>query len=499
MADEELPGVIVTLTRDEDRDLYLQGYSLFVPEADVGPGTQPYVDASLHADSAQVLFSDAITIGNGTNIDTMTGTWLKQTGESEGVYKLPAAGASNYIVITASVGGTTIFQGDEVRAQGTGLRFLVAQTALYQNGALVPVNGLDTGEVTDLDAGTVVKFSAPRPGCDELATVFEQSNGDGLTGGRGVESDDDYRIRIKLKRANPPSSGNDAEYQRTIENIPSLGIQKAFTYPAVFGPGTMAFAFTLRPPIPGASRIPNGAQLNLALATLLGREPADDGIFAAIMLSQSLTVAYRVTWASSAVGWANDPYWPPYVSPSVVVDASPAPTATSFSASTSAGPIDDPVVGQTIAVYDRANAKFRNKRIDTVTIVTPGEEWVLTFSTVNLASDVTYTPIAGQVVSPWSDSLNLLVTPTLSFLDLFGPGEMFASFADPGLRQKRNPPNPDTYPSTVTNKIMSAILALPSIGNAVLLEPTIPFNTTVGTPGTLVYLLELADFAVFGD
>lgn len=499
MADEELPGVIVTLTRDEDRDLFLQGYSLFVPDADVGPGTQPYVDASLHADSAQVLFADAITIGNGTNIDTMTGVWLKQTGESEGVYKLPAAGASGYIVIEASVGGTTIFQGDEVRTLGTELRFLVTQTALYQNGALVPVNGLDTGETTDLDAGTIVKFSAPRPGCAELATVFEQSNGDGLTGGRGVESDDDYRIRIKLKRANPPSSGNDAEYQRTIENLPSLGIQKAYTYPAVFGPGTMAFAFTLRPSVVGASRIPNGAQINLALATLLGREPADDGIFAAVTVSQSLTVAYRVSWASSAVGWANNPRWPAYASPAVTVDAIPAPSATAFSVSTSGGPIDDPVVGQTIAVFDRANATFRNKRIDTVVPTTPGQAWDLTFSTVNLASDVTYTPIGGQLVSPWSDSLNLLVSPTLSFLDLFGPGEMFATFADPGSRQKRNPPNPDTYSSTVTNKIMSAILALPSIGNAVLLEPSVPFDTTVGTPGTLVYLLELADFAVFGD
>lgn len=499
MADEELPGVIVTLTRDQYRDLYLRDYSLQVTEADVGPGTQPYVDASLNADNTQVLFSDAITIGNGTNLDTSTGVWLKQTGESEGVYKLPAAGASGYIIISAAIGGTTIFQGDEVRTQSTGLRFLVTQTALYQDGALVPVNGLDTGEVTDLDAGTIVKFSAPRPGCDELATVFEQSNGDGLTGGRGVESDDDYRIRIKLKRANPPSSGNDAEYQRTVENIPSLGIQKAYTYPAVFGPGTMAFAFTLRPSVVGASRIPNGAQINLAIATLLGREPADDGIFALVTVSQALTVVYRVTWSSGAAGWANDPRWPAYTSPAVTVDAAPAPTATAFSVSTVGGPIDDPIAGQTIAVFDRANATFRNKRIDTVVITTPGQAWDLSFSTVNLASDVTYTPIAGQVVSPWSDSLNLLVTPTLSYFDLFGPGELFATFVDPGMRQKRNPTNPDSYPSTVTNKIMSSILALPSIGNAVLLEPTIPFDTTIGTPGTLVYLLELTDLGVVGE
>jgi uncharacterized phage protein gp47/JayE len=499
MADEELPGEIVTLTRDQYRDLYLQDYSLFVPNADIGPDTQPYVDASLNADHSMVLFNDAVTIGNGTNLDTSTGAWLKQTGESEGVFKLPAVGASGYIVISTAIGGATIFQGDEVRVQSSGLRFLVQQTQIYGNGALVPITGVDTGESTNLDAGTIVKFSTPRPGCDELATVFEQSNGDGLTGGRGVESDDDYRDRIKLKRANPPASGNDAEYQRVIENIPSLSVQKAFTYPAVFGPGTTAFVFTLRPSTPGAGRIPNGVQVALALGTLLGREPADDGIFAASIIAQPLSVVYRVSWATGSAGWANDPRWPAYSFPKVSVKAAPAPTTTSLRAVTTGGPIDDPVPGQTIAVFDRASAKFRNKRIDTVTVITPGQEWQLTFSTVNLASDITYTPIAGQAVSPWSDSLDLLIKPTLQYFDVFGPGEMYASFADPGLRQKRNPVNPDSYPSTVTNKIMSPILALPSIGNAVLLEPTIPFNTTVGTPGTIVNLIELNDLGVYGE
>jgi len=87
----------------------------------------------------------------------------------------------------------------------------------------------------------------------------------------------------------------------------------------------------------------------------------------------------------------------------------------------------------------------------------------------------------------------------LTFVDGLGPGEMYASFADPGLRQKRNPPNPDSYPSTVTNKLVSPILALPSISNAVVLEPTIPYTTPIGTPGAFVYLLELTDLAVYGE
>jgi hypothetical protein len=284
-----------------------------------------------------------------------------------------------------------------------------------------------------------------------------------------------------------------------VEDIPTIGIQKAFTYPAIFGPGTMGFTFTLRPGSPGADRIPNGTQLNLATATLLGQEPADDGVFPLQMLAASLVVAYRVSWATGAAGWTNNPRWPEYTSPKVTIKAAPAPTPTSFRAVTTGGPIADPVVGQTVAVFDRPNKQFRQKRIETITVITPGQEWQLTCSTVNLASDTTYTPIAGQAISPWSDSLNLLVEPTLTFVDGLGPGEMYASFADPGLRQRRNPPNPDSYPSTVTNKLVSPILSLPSISNAVVLEPTIPYTTPIGTPGAFVYLLELTDLAVYGE
>lgn len=501
MADEELPGVIQTLTRDEYRDLYLQDYKLFVPGADVGPGTQPYVDASLAADSTQILVNDAIVIGNGTNLDDSEGRWLQQIGESEGVFKLPPAGGSGFVVITTAAGGTKLFAGDQLREPLSGLRFQVLQEAVYGNGALVPIGGVDTGEETNLDAGTTVVFSSPRPGCEAPATIYEQSNGEGLTGGRGAETDDEYRERIKQKRRDPPASGNDAEYQRIVEDLPSVGVQKAFTYPAIFGPGTTGFTFTLRPDTPGAGRVPNGAQLNLAFATLQGCMPGDDGIFPISMAETPLVVTYRVSWASGAAGWADVPQWPPFSvsTEKVKVAAVPAPTPTTCRLQKAGAAITDPQAGQTIGFFDRAASVFRRKRIETVTVVTPGTTWDLVFSTTALASDVTYTPIVGTAASPWSDSLDLLVEPTLMFVDGLGPGEMFSSFFDPGLRQRRAPANPDEYPSTVTNKIISPILALPSISNAVLLEPGVPTNTPVGIPGMLVYLFALADLAIFGE
>ena len=106
-------------TRDEFRNLFTQDYQLFAPNAEVGPGTQPYVDGSLAADATLVIVNDAVTIGNGTNIDTSTGTWLT-TDRRMKAFKLPAAGASGYVVITTAVGGPDHSQGDEVTEQVSG-------------------------------------------------------------------------------------------------------------------------------------------------------------------------------------------------------------------------------------------------------------------------------------------------------------------------------------------------------------------------------------------
>lgn len=502
MADEELPGEIVTLTRDQYRDLYLEDYRFFAPTAEVGPGTQPYVDASISADNAMVLFADAVTIGNGTNLDTSNGAWLKQEGESEGVFKLPAAGGQGFVIVVTAVGGSQIFQGDELKDPLSNLRFTVQQTAIYDsNGGNpeVPIVGLDTGESTNLDAGTSLVFTNPRPGCSPTATVAETSSGEGLTGGRPEESDDDYRERIKRRRQNPPASGNDAEYQRLVENLASLTVQKCFTYPAIFGPGSMAFAFTLRPGVPGETRVPNGVQLNLAYQALLANEPADDGVFPLQLVEQPLTVVYRVTWSKGAENWVDDPRWPPYASPKVTIQAAPAPTALTFRVATSGPVIDPPQVGQTLAVFDRDAGVFRRKRIESFVTITPGLAWNIVCSAVSGASDTGYTPLVGQAISPWSDNLDGLVEPTLTFIDGLGPGELFATFNDPGLRQKRSPSNPDSWPSTITNKIIAPILSLDTISNAVLLEPSVPFDTPIGTPGVLVYIFKLTDLAIYGE
>lgn len=499
MAIDTFPGTVQVYSRAEIVRRYKRDYQLRVPTADVGVNSQPDIDANLLAEQLLILHNDAVVIGRSTNVDDSAGDALDDNhGEPDGTPRLDPAGASGFAVVEAATGGTTIFENDELTYAPTAARYRCTVTNLYANGDLVPVIGVDTGPGTNLDAGTVLTWVSPRPGCAATCEVYEQSDGSGLTGGRDAESDDDYRIRIKAKRANPPASGNDAEYIAAIEAYPGIGIQKAFTYPCITGPGVTAFTFTLRPEVPGSTRIPSAAQLAAVRAALRTLFPGDDGIYAAQPIGQDVNVVLSVTWRKRATGWADAVTWPQYIAGDmVVVDNAVAPTAITFRLATATS-TTTPQVGQTIAFYDTANQKFVNKRIGLVTVVSAGLSWDIRVDTANNASDVAYVPADGDIACPWSESLNLLVPPVLAYFDGLGPGEMVASFLDPGIRQRRQPENPEAWPSGVSNRLTSAVLDITAINDAALTVPTsLPYAPTVGTPGVSVYLLQLADFAVF--
>ncbi len=487
------PGEIVVRARNDIRDQYTADYQIRIPDADVGPGTQPYVDGSLVADSEQFLVNDATVIGRGTNLDTSAGSWLTTQGESRGIYKRPAVGASGYLTITTSSGGAMILAGTEVKEPISGLRFKVDVTQLYTSSTPVPITGVDTGPSTNLDTGTAMQFTAPPPGVAQNCTVAYP----GLTGGLAEDTEATYRLLIKERLANPPASGNDAAYQQAIERTPSVGVEKAFTWPAVKGAGTIAYSFTLRGTSINDTRIPNAAQVALAEAYVKGQFPADDGGFACTLLEQTVDVALSITWAASALTWTDATPWPPYVPASKVrVSNAVAPTTTSCRLFTGI-PTTAPQVGQTIGFFDRPNKAFRRKKILTVSVVTPTLVWDVTFDTTNNASDVTYAPAIGTAASPWSDSLDTMIEPVVGYFDTLGPGEQVASFPDPGQRQRRSPQSPTSWPNTITNRILAPLFNLSSIEDLDLEEPATPLNTTVGTPGVLAYLMTLGDLCAF--
>lgn len=498
MALDQTPGVVQTLARNEVHDNWTRDYGLRVPAADVGPGTQPDVDASLAADAVVPLYSDAVTIGRGTTLRTSAGTWLQTIGEDEGVFQRPAVGASGFIGITTSAGGSNIQLGSIVFSKVGQKRYQVAATALYTSATPVPVSGIDTGPSTNLDPGAAMQFQAPPPGCSGDATVLADSDGNGLTGGRDADDDTTYRGLISDKRANPPASGNDAEYQQTIKKTPGISVQQVHTFPAILGPGTMGYVFTLNPASPGANRVPNAAQIASTLAWVTGQMPGDDGIFACDLVEAPVTVALRIAWGAGASTWQDVSPWPAYIAGDLVlVAAAPAPTFTSFRLHTGTS-TTDPQVGQTIGFWDPVSGLFKEIRIGAVSVVATGVTWDITPDRTNAASDPSYIPGVGQPASPWSDSLNSIVPAVITYFDGLGPGEMVSPLPDPGLRQRRQPTSPLRWPSLVDARIVIPVYALGSVVETVTpLAPALPYQTPVGAAGVLAYLSTLGNLALY--
>jgi uncharacterized phage protein gp47/JayE len=516
MALDVLPGVVIVKTRDQFLVQYLRSHQLRAPLASVDLDSEPYVTGSAIADVANILSQNAQAIGRSIPLASVSGKDLDALLKSLGLApRYPETGSQGAVIPTTSLGGANIPATITECTDQTGQIFYVTVTGLYinpsglQGVANVPIAAKSTGPTTNLAAGTKLTWSAPPGGLVSTCIVVTQSDGSGLSGGRLGETDDEVRNRISDAYANPPAAGNDAAYQAAIELSQGHGVavQKAFTYPAALGPGTTAFCFTLSPANPGSSRLPNSTQLQQVHDYIVGQFPGDDGLFACVLLAQNIDIVLQVTWADGAASWVDAVPWPPYcttvATPSAfVVSAVTSPVAFSVDCISGlrAGAIA-PQSGNNIAVYDPVAGTFRQKRILTSTPLGGGGTtgpWALTIDTTNGVSDTTFTPAINQRVCPWSDSLDALIPPVLEYFIGMGPGEQFSTFFDPGMRQKRNPPSPRFWPSVITSRLTADVLSLDAIEDAVVIEG-LGQHTTVGTPGTTSYLIELSHLTAFAQ
>jgi baseplate J-like protein len=495
-------GIIVK-NRDAMRDLWLRCVKIRNPEASIAQDTQPWIDASVMADVLVPMGMNARTIGRSIPLSEVSGNRLDQRLVECGLpERFPETGSQGAVTINASSTGAYITAGTECTDTDNGLRFKCTTSGLYQNGANVPIAAIDTGTQTNIDPGKIMIWSQGVPGLFASATVAEQTDGTGLTGGRAAESDDEVRGRISDSLANPASAGNDATYQRLIENSRAHGVsvQKAFTYPAINGAGTIGCGFTMKPATPGGSRRPNPTQMAIVQAYVIGQMPADDTYLPITFSPQSVDVSFDVSWESGAASWIDAVPWPPrYDVGNGAIVVSSASSSSTFVLATDNGVytgVPSPVAGQSIGFYDGTNetGSFKQKKLLSVT---PGAgPWTCVADTSNGASDTTYTPAVGQRACPWSDSLNELVPSIVAYFDKLGPGEQRAVFFDPGLRQKRNPAAPKRWPYGITSRIETDLLALPAVNDIRLIDG-LGASTIAGIPGVLSYIIELGYIAAF--
>lgn len=521
MPQDLLPAKIVVATRQQLNDKYLLFYQVRNPAADTRVGGEPALKAGVWSDLGSFILSQAVTIANGVSRSTARGSFVDVWCFLLGTARLPAQGSGGSVSIQANSNGAQVVAGDVLTHLPTQLKFQATVTGTYANGQPCPIAGIDTGIATNLPAGTILNWQSSRPGFTSLqGTVLPQATGAGLTGGAPQEDDDTCLARLQYIASNPPASGNDAEYQSNVSAILGLAIQQAFTIPGVMGPGTTGVMFTLRPGTPGASRIPSNAQMAAVLSALAGGMPASDGIYMCALVPSPVNVVLSAIWAQTAAGWTDNTTFPLYHAGPNLVAAAPnaggSLTAVAFRV-TSTAMTEVPQVGQSIGFLDVPNLTFRRKKILSVTTIS-ATAYDLTVDTSQGLSDTSYTPISGQPCCPWSDSLQTLVTPVVRYFDALGPGEQFASFFDPGIRQRRSPPSPQFYPNQITHRILGGtvvtqppqgpqqnqpplptLYTTPTLYDVSLVEPVAPFTTPVGSPGVFSYLFSLNALVAFPE
>jgi len=492
---------ISVLTREKMRSLWLRCFRIRQPEASTEQDTQPWVDASVAADVLAPMSMNARTIGRSIPLSEVSGDRLDQRLKELGMpERFPETGSQGSVTIQASSTGVYIPADVQLQDLDNGLRFKTAVAGTYQDLFSVPIVGIDAGTQTNLKPGTKMIWLQGIPGLFQTCFVTEQSDGSGLSGGRAAESDDEVRKRISDTLANPAAAGNDAAYQRLMENSRGHGVavQKAFTYPAINGAGTIGGAFTMKPATAGGSRRPNATQIALVQAYVTGQMPADDTYLPITLVPYAIDISFDVNWAKGAAGWYDIYPWPSrYDLTHGAIVVSAATNSSNFTLATDNGVytgVRQPSPGNNIAFYDNSGTGFfRRKKILTVTGTGP---WVCTVDTSNAVSDTTYTPVIGQRAFPWSDSLQTLIEPIAEYFGTLGPGEQIANFFDPGLRQRRNPAPPKQWPSTISSKIETGILNLTSVNDVRTIEG-LGTPTPIGAAGAFSHILELKSISVF--
>lgn len=478
---------LTTKTRDEIIREFQRAYLFRVPGADVGPGTQPYTDACTVADMLLPIYANTPRLLAATKIATSTGSELELDGDAYGIDKPGASFARGPVLVNAGPLGASVTAGMTLTVESTRARFRSEESASVVTGSQINVVALDAGPPGNLKPGTVLKWDSPTPGLHARVTVFENSDGTGLSGGANAADDPEYQRLLLDAKANPAIGGNCATFTQQMMKLPGIGMQAAFAYPAILGPGTTGLAFTMRPQRPGASRLPNGAQIAAVETGLLVNE--DDGVLVATVLDQPIALRLAVTWPGSTAGFLDASPWPNRSFAVTVTQVTDALHVRVLAA----GAMVAPSVGKTVAFYDAAAARFRRKRIASFT--TPfANTYDLTFEG-GTDENTSFLPVVGRLLSAGSMYADDVIAPALAHLDRFGPGEQVAVFADEGSRQRRFPAAlPGRWPNVLTTQIENDIGDV--VTSATVLGPTLPLATTTGVPGVSAYLMRVADIAV---
>jgi len=350
---------------------------------------------------------------------------------------LPAIGGSGPVqaqgsVGTIYVGSTTIGDPNASLARDpSGKRYQVLVTTIADsNGvAVLQMQGIDTGDLTNPVAGTLLTWVNPPLGTAPEAQVLSD-----FSGGFNQETEAEFAQRIIRRIRNKPGAGNNAQF-RIWASQSSNAVQDAFIYATALHSGSTIIAISQKR---GTSIGPNSRVASigtLTTATSFLTPPTSPAVphgthaLTVPMNPQSTNMVMSLAMPRGSIGgWQDVDPWPRYsiVYPQGVIVLAATGPVVQFATDI---PVEGMTVGSTLSganlpsimVWDILTSKFEDLDIASITR-TATNTYNMTLSNIPSA----YIG-PGTLLSPKNNRHSIIAEVFQDYFDELGPSELIGS------------------------------------------------------------------------
>lgn len=500
-------NVILEVFRNNLRNLTNPDTNVTFTEDEIAQATQPGSRFYIEADAIDVLgqlwqrrgswFADQIrpSRSNTAFLENYHGRlWLGTNP------RLPATGGSGTVNAPATAG--SIFPGSAtvpdptgtaaVATDPNGYRYQVLEsvTTPADGTAVLEMQGIDTGEETNIEYGTELTWSSGQPlGAEEKASVAENP---AFTGGYNDETDSELGYRIERRIRHRPAAGNAAHVAAWAERANS-SVEAAFVYSCAFHAGSTLVAILQKR---GSTAGPT-ARTNVAVAVMQAMVtylvPPDSPVFpprSHVVVTrcspQSSDLVLKIAMAEGAAGgWYDADPWPEYSAayPEVLITNVASQTEFTVEAGTglpggvaSLSGDDSPQV----MVWDEDNSRW--EWLDVTGVTDDGSDEY----TITLGTTPTVTIATGQRISPYTDRLTVIAEAIEAYFDELGPGEVVDLDTDSRAHRAMRRPRPSGYYPNRAGQVVLARLIEALGGSTSDAELTSISESEPDVPGDVV-------------
>lgn len=428
------------------------------------------------------------------NSEFLRGQWCRRTGLSP----RPAAGGSGSVLVPATVGSTFVGSttiGDPAATFGTddkGRRYQVLYTVVVgvSGEATVEFVGVDTGPLTNLEAGAQIKPANGPIGWTTPGTVVAK-----FRGGRLAETDAELARRIAWWLRHKQAAGNNADFRGWAEAA-TASVEAAFEYAAAAAAGSMFVALTqARGGVQGPlGRIPSVGTLTAVRAAITppgsATVPGHPYVLVTPTNDEPCDLVARLSMPTgSGAGWSDLDVWPGTNDDGDPCTITLLTTQLDFRITipTDSDALPTGVTAPRLMVWDASISRFEALVVQSVTLVAGRVYHVV------LSAPPAATLAVGSYISPENGQLDVIGETIEAYFDTLGPGEVVV-LADSlvGARAQRFPSPAEEFPQrvgsaleTMLDDALGSALSARDLPYTSLVTPPVPTNPALG-PGLLV-------------